>query len=349
MVAVHVRGRVHRRCPGDLGVGWTGPGVGAGRTGRRGNRRLRRLCGPGRSSRLQSAQAAAASSVTGGVTPTRRSTRAPSQWLGGWTSQRQRAARKTVRFLVAVVVAVGAVRGLASVVAAVFDRWSMPLTERRRTAPNAIMTAWQCGGQGFESPQLHPSDQAVLRFGGRLSSFLVPAWWPLEPSRCRRSPQRIAHPVGGVAAEGRHDVAVRVRGRAHLCVAEHLHDDPRVHALGEQQRRCRVPPLVEADVAHTCLVQKGLPCLPVRLPPSARAAMLSSPGSGHSPTVGARPAASARPASRRVSMARTFATTSARLAPETWRRSRRPFSFYPGIGSGGRGPQLGVDLFDGES
>jgi hypothetical protein len=50
------------------------------------------------------------------------------------------------------------------------------LTERRRTATNAIMTAWQCRGQGFESPQLHPLDQAVLRFGERPSSFAVSLW-----------------------------------------------------------------------------------------------------------------------------------------------------------------------------
>src|SRR3954447_23248279 len=31
------------------------------------------------------------------------------------------------------------------------------------------MTAWQCGGQGFESPQLHPDDQAVLLQEGGLS------------------------------------------------------------------------------------------------------------------------------------------------------------------------------------
>jgi hypothetical protein len=36
-------------------------------------------------------------------------------------------------------------------------------TERRRTATYAIMTAWQCGGQGFESPQLHPYEQGYLR------------------------------------------------------------------------------------------------------------------------------------------------------------------------------------------
>jgi hypothetical protein len=34
-----------------------------------------------------------------------------------------------------------------------------------RTAANAIMTAWQRGGQGFESPQLHPSEQAIHATG----------------------------------------------------------------------------------------------------------------------------------------------------------------------------------------
>jgi hypothetical protein len=80
------------------------------------------------------------------------------------------------------------------------------------------------------------------------------------------APERIAHPVGGVAAEGRHDVAVRVRGRAHLCVAEHLHDHPGVNALGQQQRGCGVPPVVEADLAYSRLVQEGRACLPVGLP-----------------------------------------------------------------------------------
>ena len=35
----------------------------------------------------------------------------------------------------------------------------------KRTAANAIMTAWQCKGQGLESPQLHPSEQAALPCG----------------------------------------------------------------------------------------------------------------------------------------------------------------------------------------
>jgi hypothetical protein len=39
---------------------------------------------------------------------------------------------------------------------------------------NAIMTAWQCGGQGFESPQLHSDDQGVLLPGERPASCPVP-------------------------------------------------------------------------------------------------------------------------------------------------------------------------------
>ena len=35
---------------------------------------------------------------------------------------------------------------------------------------NAIMTAWQCGGQGFESPQLHPVEQGVPPLEGRPGS-----------------------------------------------------------------------------------------------------------------------------------------------------------------------------------
>jgi hypothetical protein len=44
-----------------------------------------------------------------------------------------------------------------------------------------------------------------------------------------------------------------------------LHDDPRVHALREQQGRCGMPPVVKPDLAHTRLGEEDLPCLPVRL------------------------------------------------------------------------------------
>jgi hypothetical protein len=80
------------------------------------------------------------------------------------------------------------------------------------------MTAWQCGGQGFESPQLHPVDQAVLPLGERPDSSMVPAWWPLEQIRCQSVPQRLAHPVRRIPAEGGHDVAVRERRTDSLAV-----------------------------------------------------------------------------------------------------------------------------------
>ena len=50
---------------------------------------------------------------------------------------------------------------------------------------NAIMTAWQCGGQGFESPQLYPYDQGVLLREGGLS----------RSGASGRRPFRFLHPV----------------------------------------------------------------------------------------------------------------------------------------------------------
>ena len=41
-------------------------------------------------------------------------------------------------------------------------------------------------------------------------------------------------------------------------VAEDLHDHPRVHAGGQQQRRGGVPSVVQPDVPHAGLAQAGL-------------------------------------------------------------------------------------------
>jgi hypothetical protein len=49
---------------------------------------------------------------------------------------------------------------------------------REWTSGNAHKPPWQCGGQGFESPQLHRHGQAVLPPGGRPESSLEPPWWP---------------------------------------------------------------------------------------------------------------------------------------------------------------------------
>ena len=83
----------------------------------------------------------------------------------------------------------------------------------RRTSRTSRPSAG--GGRRPDSASVRPSAQrrtgprSQPKLGQSRLSFLVPAWWPLEPLRCRRSPQRIAHPVGGVAAEGRHDMAAR--------------------------------------------------------------------------------------------------------------------------------------------
>jgi hypothetical protein len=64
-------------------------------------------------------------------------------------------------------------------------RW---FTEPRRTAVNAIKINWQCGGQGFESPQLHPSEQALSHRGKRLLVSVVEADSSVAPAlSCRRT------------------------------------------------------------------------------------------------------------------------------------------------------------------
>jgi hypothetical protein len=129
--------------------------------------------------------------------------------------------------------------------------WSTPENERD---PH-----WQCGGQGFESPQLHPDDLAVSHFGRRPESCLVPFWWPLVSVR---TPEGGPHTVGGLAGEGGHDVAVDVGGRAHLGVSEQFHDDSRMHSDGRSRvaavwRRHADGPL------DACRGEEGSPVLPV--------------------------------------------------------------------------------------
>jgi hypothetical protein len=77
--------------------------------------------------------------------------------------------------------------------------------------------------------------------------------------------QQGAHAVGCLAGERRHDVAVDVHGRAHLAVAEQLHDDPRVHVLAEQQRGGCVPAVVQPNVADAGLLEQARPVVVVGL------------------------------------------------------------------------------------
>jgi hypothetical protein len=77
--------------------------------------------------------------------------------------------------------------------------------------------------------------------------------------------QQGAHPVGRLAGQRRHDVAVDVHRGAHLAVAEQLHDHARVHVLAEQQRCGRVPAVMQADVADAGLLQEPRPVVVVGL------------------------------------------------------------------------------------
>jgi hypothetical protein len=67
--------------------------------------------------------------------------------------------------------------------------------------------------------------------------------------------QQGAHAVGSLAGQGRHDVAVDVHRRAHLAVAEQLHDHSWMHVLAEQESGGRVPAVVQADVADAGRLQ----------------------------------------------------------------------------------------------
>ena len=69
--------------------------------------------------------------------------------------------------------------------------------------------------------------------------------------------QQGAHPVGSFPGKGGHDVAANVHGRAHLAVAEQLHDHARVHVLAQQQRRGGVPAVVQPDVADAGGLQQA--------------------------------------------------------------------------------------------
>jgi transposase len=72
-----------------------------------------------------------------------------------------------------------------------------------------------------QSPQLDPDDEAVLpRESGLSRLWLQLALLYLSAVG--------PHAVGGFAGQGRHDVALSVHCRAHLAVAEHLLDEPRV-------------------------------------------------------------------------------------------------------------------------
>src|SRR5215213_10571293 len=81
----------------------------------------------------------------------------------------------------------------------------------RRTSANAIMTAWQCGGQGFESPQLHPDDQAVSLRGSGLSRLWLQFAHPCLAA-AGRSSDRIDPQLRGDLADAAPAVEHQLRG-----------------------------------------------------------------------------------------------------------------------------------------
>jgi hypothetical protein len=129
-------------------------------------------------------------------------------------------------------------------------RCSGAFDARWRTSANAIRSAWQCGGQGFESPQLRPVDQAVLPREDSLSCI-----W------CQRGGRWSHHGVGGPhSALPMRWAASRPRAGMTWCRspwwfasvrgAEHLHDDPGVHARRQQQRRLGVTSIVQSALPY---------------------------------------------------------------------------------------------------
>jgi|tagenome__1003787_1003787.scaffolds.fasta_scaffold20913793_2 hypothetical protein len=80
-----------------------------------------------------------------------------------------------------------------------------------RTNMNPHQPPWQCGGQGLESPQLHPVEQAVLHPEDGLTRLWLQLWgsWPDYTG------QQGARPVGGLAGERGHHMAVDAHRRAH--------------------------------------------------------------------------------------------------------------------------------------
>jgi hypothetical protein len=85
------------------------------------------------------------------------------------------------------------------------------LTERQRTATNAIMTAWQCGGQEVESlSSTFSTRPPSLREGGfRRSWCRVVATGSVSDAGSR--PQCTLHPVGRVTGRGRGSICASPR------------------------------------------------------------------------------------------------------------------------------------------
>ena len=63
------------------------------------------------------------------------------------------------------------------------------------------------------------------------------------------------HPIGGISAKLGNDVRVGIHGQRDLRVAEDLHYDSGWDPLRKQQRRARVPQIMESTLIQVGLVQ----------------------------------------------------------------------------------------------
>jgi hypothetical protein len=127
-------------------------------------------------------------------------------------------------------------------------------------AANAV---WWQHHPGFKSPILRRS-KALPRFWGRAFFDLCGAQgcslgcsWLLA-----RAPESFVHAVAGVSHLHRCYVGVALCG-GDSGVAEDLLNHPDVYALLDQQGRCGVPGVVDSGVSYACLLEDGLPLLPV--------------------------------------------------------------------------------------
>ena len=136
-----------------------------------------------------------------------------------------------------------------------FFRTVADLCERDRRRPGSV-------GVRGSSPSASPfsTRPPSLREGGFHRSWCRRGGH-LQSVRCRLTSTVHAHPVGRVAAERGHHVAVGVRGLSHPCVAKDLHDDAGVNGpwteaasppCGARRvvgRRCAAPVACLADSA----------------------------------------------------------------------------------------------------
>ncbi|MCW2539694.1 MAG: hypothetical protein JWN95_1419 [Frankiales bacterium] len=126
---------------------------------------------------------------------------------------------------------------------------------RQRAGANVPVVGWQCGGQGFESPQLHPLEGT--------DSLGCRGFWPRWAALgIRDSPQtvrsrsaerlgrRVVHTVGYVVQIVLEQPGIGIEGHRGRRMAEHPLDGLNIRSRGHRQARRRMPELVRAQVVE---------------------------------------------------------------------------------------------------